>query len=106
MFFRTFFMIAFVAVAAFAQGPDNPFPNHEVPPRGWYCSPADTPEAVKTDPHACACLGMSHDPVCQTTATDPDTGDDVTVPASNDNAKCKVFCHKDSCTCMRLCTDS
>lgn len=98
-----------IVLALFAQAPatpDHPFPNHEMPPNGWYCSPAGSAEDVATDPHACSCMGMVKDPVCETTVLDPDTGDTSQVPATNDNGGCKVFCHKDNCTCMVICSDS
>lgn len=98
--------VAFAVIALFAQDPANPFPHHETPPKGWFCWPAKSADEVTTDPHACSCLGMQDDPMCQTTETDPDTGQTSQVPASNDTAKCKVYCHKDACSCARLCKDT
>lgn len=89
---------------AAAQSPSTPFPNHEQPPSGWYCHPAQDANDVSTDAHACNCLGMIDDPICKTDAVDEEgnpTGEQV--PLTNDTNRCKVFCHKDSCTCMRQC---
>lgn len=107
---RALWLSLLFGVVVLAQTPAQPFPHHEMPPHGWYCSPADTPERVATDPHACACQGMIDEPVCSTMQQDEEDGSPVgephEVPLSNDNAKCKVFCHKDHCTCAVQCKGS
>lgn len=90
-------ILGLMVMAAIQQNPEHPFPNHEEPPVGWYCVPAETAEQVATEPHACGCLGMTEDPMCTSESGEP---------SSNDNAKCKAYCHKDHCTCMRLCRES
>lgn len=94
----------FLALALQAPGttPAQPFPNHEEPASGWYCHPAEDATDVSTDAHACDCLGMIDEPICKAPATDED-GTPTEVPMTNDNSKCKVYCHKDHCTCMRQC---
>lgn len=88
--------------------PAQPFPNHEMPPFGWYCYPAPTPESVFEDAHACECLGMVGQPVCKVMKQDQDEdgtpiGDPYEGDNSNNNSKCKVWCHVDNCACERLC---
>jgi hypothetical protein len=53
---------------------DRPFPNHEEPPAGWFCTPTD----ARPD-HTCACKRMDPDNMCEGT---PQEG-----PES------KVWCH-------------
>jgi hypothetical protein len=81
---------------ALQQEPVNPFPNHEEPPKGWYCRPAASIEDIKSDAHACGCLGMTDDPMCGTEAEPPPV----------DSPHCKVYCHRDHCSCMTLCEQS
>lgn len=82
------------------QSPMWPFPNHEAPPEGWFCHPAQSDEEVLTDPHACECVGMVSEPLC------PMPNEDGTLPEVPESSRCKVFCHKDHCTCARMCADS
>lgn len=83
-------------VLVVAQGdPANPFPNHEEPPKNWFCRPAKDAEAIATDAHACACLGMKDDPMCGETPMDTEQ--------LQENAKCKTWCHRDSCACVAHC---
>ena len=103
--------ILFLVALLLAQGPDpaHPFPNHEEPPVGWFCWPANRAEDIATDPHACNCVGMvgDDDPICESRNPDgspPEPG--VTLPPPNENARCKVWCHRDRCTCLRLCHES
>lgn len=97
----------FLLLLLLPQAPDpaHPWPNHELPPAGWFCVPTDTAERLKTDPHACECLGMIDDPICSTAGQD-ENGNTVELPRSNDNSKCRVFCHKDHCACMKQCEGS
>lgn len=97
------FLIPFLMAQAPGTTPAQPFPNHEEPPSGWYCVPSDTAERTRTDAHACDCRGMIEDehPRC-TTTTEDENGNPVEQPAGESN-RCKVFCHKDHCTCERLC---
>lgn len=103
---RSLWLSLLFGVVLFAQSPSAPFPNHELPPNGWFCTPASSASDVQTDAHACSCQGMTDDPVCTTMSEDPDSGDQIEVPLTNDNAKCKVFCHKDACLCAVQCHGS
>jgi hypothetical protein len=87
------------------QDPAHPFPNHEMPPDTWFCVPTDTADRMQHEAHACDCLGMTSDPMCTTMGQDAD-GNDVEMPQTNDNAKCKVYCHKDHCLCRKQCDDN
>jgi len=73
-----------IAPVMFAQTPDQPFPNHETPPDGWYCSPT----AAQSD-HKCSCKRMDSDELCE--------------GEPQEDAKCKVWCHKDHCRCPVVC---
>ena len=86
--------------------PAQPFPNHEEPPSGWWCHPAIDAKDETTDAHACACRGMQtdKDPIC-TTRTEDENGNQVEQPIG-ESSRCKVYCHKDHCTCNVLCKDS
>lgn len=64
---------------------DQPFPNHEEPPAGWFCSP----KAAALD-HQCTCKRMDSDKLCEGT------------PA--EDRQCKVWCHKDHCQCPVMCS--
>lgn len=78
--------LAFGGLIAFAQAP-VPFPNHEEPPKDWFCSP----NARQVD-HRCACKNMAKDqsdPVCEREV--------------EDDSACLVFCHKDHCRCQTAC---
>lgn len=69
------------------QAPARPFPNHEEPPVGWFCSPT----AAQAD-HVCHCQRMMHDaPICES---------DV-----QEDANCSVYCHRDHCACPVSCVD-
>lgn len=67
------------------QDPARPFPNHEEPPAGWNCSRQNLNGTVD-EAHACGCRRM-----CQK------DGDGNEIVA--EDPACKVFCHKDHCTC-------
>lgn len=108
---RTLALLALMMGVVFAQGSDpaRPFPNHEQPPEGWFCVPAQDQKAVETEPHACACRGMNMemptDEHCPTTPTYDDDGNqngEVLI----ESPKCKVYCHKDRCSCRSRCEDS
>lgn len=94
-----------VLVAQGPASPATPFPNHELPPKGWYCVPADTAERVQTNDHACDCLGMRSDPICRTEGQD-ENGNPIEVRRTTDNSRCKVYCHKDHCACASQCDGS
>lgn len=98
-------ILALGFVALQQQDPAHPFPNHEMPPNGWYCVPAESAEQLKTDAHACDCLGMVDDPMCTTMGED-ENGQPVELPRSNDNSKCRVYCHRDHCACEQQCHGS
>ena len=100
-----YLILALGFLALQGADPAHPFPNHEMPPQGWYCVPADTAERVRTDAHACDCLGMIDDPLCSTTGRD-EQGNEVELPRSNDNSQCKSYCHKSHCTCLKQCEGS
>jgi hypothetical protein len=102
-----------ILALAFAQGngpgqtPAQPWPGHGQPTEGWFCVPAMTEKQTQTDAHACTCRGMvmqDPDPFCWTPSEDED-GNQVMVPVG-ENAKCKVYCHKDHCKCRVRCIDS
>jgi hypothetical protein len=63
---------------------DQPFPNHEEPPAGWFC----TQKAADTD-HKCSCKRMDADAMCEGTP--------------QEDRECKVWCHKDHCRCPVVC---
>jgi hypothetical protein len=63
---------------------DVPFPNHEEPPAGWFC----TNKAADTD-HKCSCKRMDVDSMCEGTP--------------QEDRECKVWCHKDHCRCPVVC---
>ena len=98
----TWLMLSLAVVSIAAQQPDpaNPWPDDEEPAHGWYCVPADKEHSPDKEAHACACLGMVEHPVC------PKPIDPPTVQAPNDNPKCKVYCHRDHCMCMKQCNDT
>ena len=76
-----------IAVMAQQPDPSQPFPNHEEPPPGWFC----TADARQAD-HKCACRNMPkepNDPVCHS--------------ETQEDATCKVFCHADHCRCQMKC---
>lgn len=105
---RALWLACLFGVVLVAQGGREAYPGqaqHREPPKGWYCVPTDTAKRMETDPHACDCLGMISDPLCSTTSKD-ESGNEVTTPATTENSKCRVYCHKDHCTCMRLCHDT
>jgi len=75
------FALAFMLAA---QGPSNPFPNHEEPPAGWFCSPGARDAA-----HKCNCHRVDDDPTCEGTP--------------HEDSICKVYCHADHCHCPVAC---
>ncbi len=77
-------ILALLLFVVAQQNPDQPFPNHEQPPDGWYCSHNDTRAA-----HKCACQRMDEDPLCEGTP--------------KEEAVCKVYCHADHCHCPIMC---
>lgn len=79
-------LIILIGQASLAQT-DQPFPNHEQPPEGWFCSP----KASELD-HKCACKRMDQDRMCEGTPTE--------------DTQCKVWCHKDHCRCPVVCKTS
>ena len=91
--------IALGAVLMAQQGPTpaNPFPNHEPPPAGWFCIPADQAHSPEHDAHACSCLGMVNDPIC---------GSSEEQEQRQESNRCKVWCHRDACTCRTQCEGS
>lgn len=100
-------LLALPLLMAQAPGttPAQPFPNHEEPPSGWYCVPADKDHSPETEAHACSCRGMlEDDPICKTTGSDEE-GNPIEMPMG-ESSKCKVWCHKDHCTCVTRCADS
>ena len=104
MTIRTLWLTLLFSVVLLAQqpaDPANPFPNHELPPVGWFCHPAQSATDAQTNPKACTCLGMREEPVCSR-----EDEDGQIVDLSNDNNTCKVYCHKESCSCAVLCAES
>jgi hypothetical protein len=100
-------VILFAGGAALGQrDPAHPFPNHEEPPANYYCHPANNDRDVATNDHACNCLGMVERKECDPHDEQDEEGNEVQVPATNDTAKCKVYCHKDHCTCKVNCSTS
>lgn len=100
-------LLALMSGLALAQSPARPFPNHEPPPEGWHCLPARDAKDVQTNPHACDCRGMFMDdpePFCHVPGEDED-GNQIRMPRA-ESPTCKVFCHKDHCTCVKRCEDS
>lgn len=75
--------------------PAHPFPNHEQPPHGWFCSTARDEKETQTNAHACSCLGMVDDPMCGDTPLE--------TAQKQESGRCKVWCHKDSCACAIAC---
>jgi len=84
-----------VGVALAQRDPANPFPNHETPPSDWHCIPAKDAHDQLYNEHACSCLGMINEPMC------PETEDEA--KARQDSSRCKVYCHKEACSCMENC---
>jgi hypothetical protein len=80
-----------------AQDPEHPFPNHE-PPDDYRCVAARDAKAVKTDVHACSCLGMMLEPMC------PETDDEM--EARINSSACKAWCKPKQCMCAAQCLDS
>lgn len=60
---------------------------HPEPPKGWLCQNGS--RAPKD--HACECH--------RTCALNPDTG----FIEEHEDAKCKVYCHRDHCACISEC---
>lgn len=105
---RAIWMAMLFGAVLLAQGGKEAYPGqseHKEPPKGWYCVPTDTAKRMESDPHACDCLGMISDPMCTTKGQD-ESGNEVETPRSNENAKCRVWCFRDRCTCTRLCHDT
>ena len=92
--------LAVVSIGAQQHDPANPWPNHEEPAHGWYCVPADKEHPPDKEAHACTCLGMVEDPMC------PKPSDPPALQEPNDNPKCKVYCHKNHCMCLKQCRDT
>lgn len=89
--------VGFALAAAQAQDPEHPFPDHE-PPAGYVCVPAHDAKAVKTDIHACSCLGMTLEPMC------PETKDEM--EARINSSACKSYCKPKQCKCGKSCDDT
>jgi hypothetical protein len=89
---RLFVIVAALALLG-AQAPrreDYPGQSrHDEPPKGWVCT---------THPSA----SKSHKCDCHRTCSKDETGA-VTVM---EDAKCKVYCHKEHCTCPSGCTQT
>lgn len=81
----TALLYAIGTLAHAAQDPARPFPNHEEPPPGWSCMRQDVNGSVE-EAHACGCQRMC--------SKDADGNETVI-----EDPTCKVFCHKDHCTC-------
>lgn len=77
--------------------PEHPFPDHE-PPANYVCVPAHDAKAVKTDMHACSCLGMTLEPMC------PETKEQM--EARINSSACKAWCRPKSCKCATQCLDT
>jgi len=91
-----------------APNPAAPFPNHERPPEGWSCHPALNQKEVETNAHACACRGMTMvdpQPKPEHCAKSPTYNDEGTQNGEVliEHRACKVYCHKDRCTCAKRC---
>jgi hypothetical protein len=101
-------LLSLMVGVAFAQSndPARPFPNHEQPPEGWYCVPAQDQHALETEAHACACRGMNMeaptDDHCPTMPTYDDDGNQ-TGEELVERSTCKVYCHKSHCHCRSRC---
>ncbi len=92
-------MAALMVGAAFGaqQDPEHPWPGHEPPP-DYVCVPARDANAVKTDMHACSCLGMVLEPMC------PETDEDT--EARINSSACKAWCKPNQCRCQLACQGS
>lgn len=89
-------LLLLLTVLVASQSPSNPFPNHEQPPKGWFCYTAGTQSNVENDAHSCSCRGMGHDPICPPLPSEPNV-------IHNPYEGCKVICHEDHCLCSNPC---
>lgn len=79
------------------QDPEHPWPDHEPPP-DYVCVPALDEHQVKTNIHACSCLGMGLKKECHATEEEDD--------AQRNSSRCKSWCKLKQCSCASQCRDS
>lgn len=100
-------LAAVLTLGLVVQGaqPPEPYPgsrNHEKPPEGWTCS-----RDAEDKAHLCFCTGMQKntEPMChKPEVDDPDTEEDESLPSQPpEDAKCKTYCYRSSCTCKEFC---
>jgi hypothetical protein len=84
MMTRAMLLLWLLGPIVLAQKPSPPFPNHEQPPPGWFCSPT----AAQPD-HKCSCKRMDADDLCE--------------GEPQEDTKCLVWCHKQHCRCPIAC---
>lgn len=90
--------LAFLGGAVLAQqDPAHPWPDHE-PPADYYCTVAKDGDAVNTDMHACACLGMLNERLCGETEEE--------MEQRINSSQCKSWCREKQCMCRANCQDS
>lgn len=90
-----------MAVATGAQVRQEPeaYPGqreHAKPPDGWFCA---VPSQAKDRAHACQCKRMAQ-PTAEDKCCEKTKPEEI-----REDTKCKVYCHKDHCTCPVQCGD-